>query len=193
MTDCYYFESRGANRMLLAFKSHSHWSYIVQIIIILSKTALVLFLYSHVFYHCNSWTYSVSYITNVLLTLTVMWHELSINSELNKWCRAPLRMWQQQAVEELARNWPGGADDSKGISKLFQHTLKWFIWRLTWPPIRPWIWKQNLRCHTVCVGDEVDATDFSEKGKLPRGKTCGMMPERLHPSLQSSAKVANVS
>lgn len=107
----------------------------------------------------------------------------------DKWSTSPLRKWQQQAVEELVRNWPG-ADGSEGIPKLFQHTVSCSVYSLT----SPRACQNNGYVAIVCVSlMKWMLLTAWKKETYERKKSYGMMPERLHPSLQSSAKVANVS
>lgn len=96
-------------------------------------------------------------------------------------------------AEDLVRNWPA-ADRSERIPKLFQHSA-------AVPSLFPVFSGPSTDVDPsgpsplpVSVSEEVDAVRRSGEEKFRGGKTCGVMPERLHPSLQSSAsKVASVS
>lgn len=94
------------------------------------------------------------------------------------------------AGQELARSGQRWRNPQKNKKNFFQHTLRHGVFTSVPSPKL-----KNNGNGVVVSGDEVDATyRRGKKGKVARGrKTSEMMRERLHPSLQSSAKVANVS
>lgn len=108
-----------------------------------------------------------------------------------KCASVPLRKWQYRRI----RSGSGpAADRSEGIPKLFQHAAPKSPHRFPSSPDRPWTWSQ-LPCPPLPRewARRSGCCPPLGRRKVWRGETCGGMPERLHPSLQSSAKVANVS